>query len=70
MTQATENGKWVVEVRNIPSVIYSGRNGRKAPHIVLFDAKGRRVANTQINKWTDVDAAKARYQRIADNYNA
>lgn len=59
--------KWTVEVRNIPSVVYSGRNGRKVPHIVLLDAKGRRVSATQITKWTDVEVVKSRYQRIADN---
>lgn len=70
MAQTTESSKWAVEVRNIPAVIYSGRNGRKSAHIVLVDSKGRRVADTQITKFTDVEAVKARYQRIADNYNA
>lgn len=61
---------WTVEVRNIPSVTYSGRNGRKKPHVVLLDGNGRRWGDTEINKYTDVEAVKARYQKIADNKNA
>ena len=61
---------WTVSVKEIPAVTYSGRNGRKVQHIVLADAKGRRMADTQVTKYTDVEAVKARYQRIADNKNA
>lgn len=58
-----------VVTKEIPSLTHSGRHGRKRPHVILLDGKGRRLADTEINKRTDVEAVKAKYQRIADNHN-